>query len=223
MLWYKGWFETRFRLLFMLVMTGPFLFTIHRLGAPGTVRSVSVGIVAFASYSVPALTHGGLRVSGGRGNRHAAFAAGNERAAWVDAVHAVAAGEPDAIAGRPRGDWMAGDGGDGVGVLCCEMWFADSGTAEHRDAGGDVRAGGNDLHLQRDCVLSLGAAGDVSRRSVARVGDVAVGGCARVGVLCIKTSPPAFADLFHAAWARGRPLLRTRCRGVRWRFPWGCR
>lgn len=51
MLWYKSWLEFRFRLLFMLAFTVPYLVLMHSIQGRGP--TVRAGIVGFVAYSVP--------------------------------------------------------------------------------------------------------------------------------------------------------------------------
>ena len=53
MLWLKGWLETRFRLLFMLIFTAPLLFVMHSAGAHATASSVSGRVAGLVSHVIP--------------------------------------------------------------------------------------------------------------------------------------------------------------------------
>ena len=53
MLWLKGWLETRFRLLFMLIFTAPLLFVMHSAGAHATASNVSGRVAGLVSHVIP--------------------------------------------------------------------------------------------------------------------------------------------------------------------------
>lgn len=53
MLWYKGWLETRFRLLFLLVVQGSFLIFVLWTGANAQVREPIRAVGAFISFTIP--------------------------------------------------------------------------------------------------------------------------------------------------------------------------
>jgi hypothetical protein len=203
MLWYKGWFETRFRLLFMLVMTGPFLFTIHRLGAPGTVRSVSVGIVAFASYSVPALITAGCAFLAGAGiaTQPSLQATKGLHGSTLYTL-SLPVSRMRLLAVRAGIGWL--ETAVMAGVLCCEMWFLIPA----------LRSIVTPVEMFEQAVTIFTCSATVYFLSVLlatflddqwRVWGTLLSAAALAWV-CSQTSPPAFADLFHAM-GKGSPIV----------------
>ena len=121
MLWYKGWLETRFRLLFILGLMGLQVFFVHSSGtiapAPGA-RSPLAGIVLFSN---PAFLVMICAMLAGAGIATQPPLPEDEGSSRFDVVHDLSSSESIPFVGSPSRSWMVGNGGRDWDFLLCDV------------------------------------------------------------------------------------------------------
>ena len=169
MLWYKGWLETRFRLVFALGMMS--FITDFSVLPPQ--RSASLQPQRRDPWthhdlgSVPCRDC--LRDACRSRNRHTTLSHGNQRSPRIDIVHTLAPGKSSPAAGGPSRNWMVGATA-ALAILCAEMWFVSPSPEGDRDRRRDVPIRGNRHCLCVGDLLPGRAAGYLPRRPMARLG-----------------------------------------------------
>ena len=113
MLWYKGWLETRYRLLLLLVLMSGFLIFFMSVSGHEPVKP----LIGFLSDMVPSFVVITCGVRGGARNRHATLFTGGERSPRLHDVYSVPACEPVPVARGQSQPRMVGDGGHDWSVV----------------------------------------------------------------------------------------------------------
>jgi ABC-2 type transport system permease protein len=122
MLWYKGWLETRFRLLFLLVTLGSFL-VFFSMAARAPVSGPTKPIVGFVSFSVPGFVVMMCAMLAGAGivTQPSLQAAKGLHGSTLFTL-SLPVSRFRLLAVRAGLGWLEMAGA--IGVLCCGIWFA---------------------------------------------------------------------------------------------------
>ena len=122
MLWLKGWLETRFRLLFMLVFTAPLLFVMHSAGAHATASSVSGRVAGLVSHVIPFFIVFTCAFLAGAGiATQTSFQASKGLHGSALFTLSMPVRRLRLLAVRAGIGWL--ETSAVIGVLCCEMWL----------------------------------------------------------------------------------------------------
>jgi hypothetical protein len=206
MLWLKGWYETRFRLLFMLFFTTPVLFAMHSVGAHASARSVSGRVDELASHVIPffiAFTCASLAGAGIATQTSFQAAKGLHGSALFTISMPVR--RLRLLAVRAGIGWL--ETAAVIGVLCCEMWLAMP----------LQRAGVTPIEMFEQAATLIACSSTIYFLSVLlgtglddqwRVRGTLL---ASVGIwlLCTQFSLPAFADIAHGVGNRSPIVAHT--------------
>jgi hypothetical protein len=122
MLWYKGWLETRFRLLLLLVLLGSFL-VFFSFAARAPVSGRIKPIVGFVSFSVPAFVVMACAMLAGAGiaTQPSVQAAKGLHGSTLFTL-SLPVSRFRLLRVRASLGWLEMAGM--IGVLCCGIWFA---------------------------------------------------------------------------------------------------
>src|ERR1700729_2211143 len=121
MLWYKGWLETRYRLLFMLVSMSAFVIFLASAGSNAPYRGIRP-VVGFISVSVPAFVVMICAMLGGAGiATQSAFQATKGLHGSTLFTLSLPVSRLRLLAVRASIGWLEAIGV--IAVLCCGMWL----------------------------------------------------------------------------------------------------
>ncbi len=206
MLWLKGWLETRFRLLFMLIFTAPLLFVMHSAGAHATASSVSGRVAGLVSNAIPFFIVFACAFLAGAGiTTQTSFQASKGLHGSALFTLSMPVRRFRLLAVRAGIGWL--ETAAVIGVLCCEMWLEIP----------MQRAGVTPIEMFEQAVTLIACSSAIYFLSVLlgtmlddqwRVRGTVL---ASVGiwVLCTQLSLPAFADIAHGIGERSPIVAHT--------------
>jgi hypothetical protein len=198
-LWLKGWLETRFRLLFVLVFTAPLLLAMHSADVHASARSVHSLVVELASNPIPFFTVFTCAFLGGAGiATQAPFRTSKGLHGSTLFTLSMPVSRLRLLVVRAGIGWL--ETAAVIGVLCCEMWLTVPllrGVAtpiEMFEQAATVVACSSTVYFLS---VLLGTVLDDQWRLWGTV-IVSVG----IWQLCTHFSLPAFSDIFHGVGKR---------------------
>jgi ABC-2 type transport system permease protein len=206
MLWLKGWLETRFRLLFMLIFTAPLLFVMHSAGAHATASSVSGRVAGLVSQVIPFFIVFTCAFLAGAGiATQTSFQASKGLHGSALFTLSMPVRRLRLLAVRAGIGWL--ETSAVIGVLCCEMWLEIP----------MQRAGVTPIEMFEQAATLIACSSAIYFLSVLlgtmlddqwRVRGTVL---ASVGiwVLCTELSLPAFADIAHGIGERSPLVAHT--------------